>query len=60
MSSKKGSKTGGFSLPIIMEIEKENRDNPDCWNEIRLINIGNYWRAYEWSGWLMCASGPCP
>lgn len=54
MSSKKGSKTGGFSLPIIMEIEKENRENPDCWNEIRLINIGNYWRAYEWSGWLMC------
>lgn len=54
MPGKKDTKTGGFPIPTIMDIEKENRENPECWNEIRLLNIGGYWRAYEWSGWLMC------
>ena len=30
-----------------------DRSNPDGWNKIHLYKIGDFWRAYEWSAWLI-------
>lgn len=30
-----------------------DRENPAEWNKIHLYKIGDFWRAYEWSAWLI-------
>lgn len=30
-----------------------DRENPETWNKIHLYKIGDFWRAYEWSAWLI-------
>ena len=40
------------SLKDIFSIEEE-RHEPDTWNKIHLFKIGDFWRAYEWSAWLI-------
>ena len=40
------------SLKDIFSIEEE-RHKPDTWNKIHLFQHGDFWRAYEWSAWLI-------
>lgn len=37
----------------ILKIEKERMD-PSAWNVIHLFREGGFYRAYEWSAWLIC------
>ena len=30
-----------------------DRENPAEWNKIHLYKMGDFWRAYEWSAWLI-------
>ena len=30
-----------------------DRENPAEWNKVHLYKIGDFWRAYEWSAWLI-------
>lgn len=30
-----------------------DRSNPAEWNKIHLYKMGDFWRAYEWSAWLI-------
>ena len=30
-----------------------NRHNPADWSKIHLFKMGTFWRAYEWSAWLI-------
>lgn len=30
-----------------------DRSNPAEWNKVHLYKIGDFWRAYEWSAWLI-------
>ena len=32
-----------------------DRENPAEWNKIHLYKMGDFWRAYEWSAWLISA-----
>ena len=32
-----------------------DRENPAEWNKIHLYKMGDFWRAYEWSAWLVSA-----
>lgn len=41
-------------LAEVFEIEKD-RNEPEQWNQIHLFKMGDFWRAYEWSAWLICA-----
>lgn len=29
------------------------REMPESWNKIHLYKVGDFWRAYEWSAWLI-------
>lgn len=39
-------------LTDVLAIEADRHD-PDKWNKIHLFKIGDFWRAYEWSAWLI-------
>lgn len=39
-------------LEEIFEIESE-RHEPEKWRQIHLFKMGDFWRAYEWSAWLI-------
>lgn len=39
-------------LEEIFEIESE-RHEPEKWRQIHLFRMGDFWRAYEWSAWLI-------
>lgn len=41
-------------LEDVFALEAE-RENPATWNKIHLYKIGDFWRAYEWSAWLIAA-----
>ena len=30
-----------------------DRENPAEWNKIHLYKMGDFWRAYEWSAWMI-------
>ena len=30
-----------------------NRQDPQTWNKIHLYKMGDFWRVYEWSAWLI-------
>ena len=30
-----------------------DRENPSEWSKIHLYKMGDFWRAYEWSAWLI-------
>ncbi|MBO4382246.1 MAG: hypothetical protein IKV77_12990 [Alistipes sp.] len=30
-----------------------DRENPSEWNKIHLYKMGDFWRAYEWSAWII-------
>ena len=36
----------------ILEIER-NRQESVTWNQIHLFKMGDFWRSYEWSAWLI-------
>ena len=40
------------SLSEVFNIEV-NRKEPKEWNKIHLFKMGDFWRAYEWSAWLI-------
>ena len=39
-------------LKDIFALEAE-REMPESWNKIHLYKVGDFWRAYEWSAWLV-------
>ena len=39
-------------LEDIFAVEAE-REMPESWNKIHLYKVGDFWRAYEWSAWLI-------
>ncbi len=39
-------------LEEIFEIESD-RHEPEKWRQIHLFKMGDFWRAYEWSAWLI-------
>lgn len=39
-------------LEDIFALEAE-RGTPESWNKIHLYKVGDFWRAYEWSAWLI-------
>ena len=39
-------------LEDVFTIEND-RNEPDKWNHIHLFKMGDFWRAYEWSAWLI-------
>lgn len=41
-------------LEDVFALEAE-RENPETWDKIHLYKIGDFWRAYEWSAWLIAA-----
>jgi len=41
-------------LKDIFALEAE-REIPESWNKIHLYKMGDFWRAYEWSAWLISA-----
>lgn len=42
------------SLTEVFAIESDRHES-DRWNKIHLFKIGDFWRAYEWSAWLIAA-----
>lgn len=40
------------SLTEVFAIESD-RATSDKWNKIHLFKMGDFWRAYEWSAWLV-------
>ena len=40
------------SLTEVFAIESD-RATSDKWNKIHLFKMGDFWRAYEWSAWLI-------
>ena len=40
-------------LAEVFEIEIE-RNEPEQWSQIHLFKMGDFWRAYDWSAWLIC------
>ena len=40
------------SLADVFQIEND-RLKPEKWNKIHLFKIGDFWRSYEWSAWLI-------
>lgn len=36
----------------VLQIER-NRQAPEDWNKIHLFQMGDFYRAYEWSAWLI-------
>jgi hypothetical protein len=40
------------SLAEVFEIECDRKE-PEKWNKIHLFKMGDFWRAYEWSAWLI-------
>ena len=40
------------SLSEVFNLEV-NRKEPKEWNKIHLFKMGDFWRAYEWSAWLI-------
>lgn len=36
----------------VLQIER-NRTDKSEWNKIHLFKMGDFWRAYEWSAWLV-------
>ena len=38
----------------VLQIER-NRTDKSEWNKIHLFKMGDFWRAYEWSAWLIVA-----
>lgn len=40
------------SLADVFKIESD-RQEPEKWNKIHLFKIGDFWRSYEWSAWLI-------
>jgi len=34
---------------------ERNRQQPQEWNKIHLFQMGDFYRAYEWSAWLIVA-----
>ena len=40
------------SLADVFQIEND-RLKPEKWNKIHLFKMGDFWRAYEWSAWLI-------
>lgn len=43
------------SLNNVFELES-NRTEPENWNKIHLFKMGDFWRAYEWSAWLIAST----
>jgi hypothetical protein len=39
-------------LKDIFALEAE-REMPESWSKIHLYKVGDFWRAYEWSAWLV-------
>lgn len=39
-------------LAEVFEIESE-RHEPEQWRQIHLFKMGDFWRAYEWSAWII-------
>ena len=40
------------SLADVFQIEND-RLKPEKWNKIHLFKMGDFWRSYEWSAWLI-------
>lgn len=40
-------------LSEVFNIERDRQDK-DKWNKIHLFKMGDFYRAYEWSAWLIC------
>ena len=38
----------------VLQTER-NRQNPTEWNKIHIFQMGDFYRAYEWSAWLIVA-----
>lgn len=34
---------------------ESDRQESEKWNKIHLFKMGDFWRAYEWSAWLIAA-----
>ena len=39
-------------LAEVFQIESD-RHEPEKWSQIHLFKMGDFWRAYEWSAWLI-------
>ena len=39
-------------LSEVFNIERDRQDK-DKWNKIHLFKMGDFYRAYEWSAWLI-------
>ena len=40
------------SLADVFKIESDRKE-PEKWNKIHLFKMGDFWRSYEWSAWLI-------
>lgn len=34
-------------------VVEADRQKPEKWSKIHLFKMGDFWRAYEWSAWLI-------